>query len=260
VSKDAWSDVIRDLVSQGYLIKSDGTYPILKLTPKSAGVLKGSEKVMLTKTKEKIDAAEPLVEYEKDLFEQLKEVRRKIAQEENVPAYIVLSDATLMEIAEYLPHNKEEFLKISGFGQVKIERYGKQFWEVVANYCRNYNLKSRIHLKTPKRIRKERPEKETDTKQQSLELFKLGHSVLEIAQQRNLSLSTVETHLSFYIQQGTLSINDAMDAWKIPHIQKAIEDIGGKALGPLKQALGDDYSYGEIRMVMAHLEWMKAQQ
>ncbi len=258
VSKDEWSDVIRDLVSQEYLIKSDGTYPVLKLTTKSTGVLKGSEKVMLTKTKERIQVAQQSVEYEKDLFEQLREVRRKIAAEENVPAYIVLSDATLMEIAEYLPHNKEEFLKISGFGQVKIERYGKQFWEVVANYCRNYNLKSRIHLKTPKRIRKERPEKETDTKLQSLELFKLGHSILEIAQQRNLSLSTIETHLSFYIQQGALSIDDVMDAWKIPNIQKAIEDIGGKALGPLKQELGDDYSYGEIRMVMAHWEWMRS--
>jgi ATP-dependent DNA helicase RecQ len=162
-----------------------------------------------------------------------------------------------MELAMYLPHNKEEFFKISGFGQVKIEKYGKQFWDVVAAYCREHNLKSRIQLKTPKRMRRERPEKETDTKQQSFELFKSGHSVSAIAEQRKLSLSTIEGHLAFYVQRGALAIEDVMESFKIQPIQKALEQTGGLALGPVKGLLGDSYSYGEIRMVMAHLERLK---
>ncbi|MEY4929506.1 MAG: helicase RecQ [Bacteroidota bacterium] len=254
VSKEAWADIIRDLLAQEYLVKSEGMYPVLHLTPKSAAVLKGTETVMITKTKEKLSVVSSHEEnYDKDLFMQLKEVRRKIANEENVPAYIVLSDATLMELATYLPHNKEEFLKISGFGQVKIEKYGKQFWEVVAAHCREHNLKSRIHLKIPKRVRKERLERDTDTRQKSRELFQMGESIERIAELRNLSVSTIESHLAFYVQQGTLSIDEVMDKAKIKNIQNAIEQTDGKALSPIKELLGDGYSYGEIRMVVASL-------
>ena len=258
-SKEAWGDIIRDLLAQEYLIKSAGMYPVLQLTSKSATVLKGMEKVMITKTKEKVEATSVQeLSYEKDLFAQLKEVRRKIANAENVPAYIVLSDATLMELATYLPHNKDEFLKISGFGEVKIEKYGKQFWEVVADYCREHELKSRIHLKVPKRVRRERREKDTDTKQKSLELFKMGNSLQRIAELRNLSVSTVESHLAFYVQQGAVSIDKIMDASKREAIQKAMAQTDGKALTPIKELLGDDYSYGEIRIAMAYAEYERS--
>lgn len=257
VSKEDWNSVIRDLLAQEYLAKSEGMYPVLKLTPKSANVLKGLEKVMITRSKEMIEVKESHVEYESELLQQLKQTRRQIADEENVPAYIVLSDATLLELATYLPHNKDEFFKISGFGQIKIEKYGKQFWDVVAAYCREHNLKSRIHLKTPKRQRRERPEKETDTKQQSFELFKAGHSVTSIAEQRNLSQSTIENHLAFYIERGDLAIEEAMDVSKVEPIQKAIQQLNAVALSPVKEKLGDGFSYGEIRMVMAHLGSLK---
>lgn len=256
-SKEEWTTIIRELLSQHYLTKSDGIYPVLQLTQKSDSVLKAQEKVMLAKPKERVMVAMPKADYEAELFKQLKEKRTSIAREENVPAYIVLSDATLMEIATYLPHNKEEFKKISGFGEVKIEKYGKLFSDVVADYCTANNLQSRINLKSPKRIRKERPERETDTKQQSFEMFKLGHSIEKIAEQRELSAVTIEGHLAFYVQQGSLSIEQVMDASKIPTIQKVIEQVGGKALSPIKEKLGDAYSFGEIRMVMAYLERVK---
>ncbi len=260
VNKDNWNSVIRDLLAQDYLTKTDGAYPVLKLTPRSANVLKGLEKVMITQSKEVIEVKESNVDYESELLQQLKQTRRQIADEENVPAYIVLSDATLIELATYLPHNKDEFFKISGFGQTKIEKYGKQFWDVVAAYCRAHNLKSRIHLKTPKRQRRERPEKETDTKQQSFELFKAGHSIPSIAQQRNLGQSTIENHLAFYIERGDLAIEEVMDISKVEPIQKTIQQLNTVALSPVKEKLGGDYSYGEIRMVMAYLERTKSLQ
>ncbi len=257
-NKEEWTGVVRDLITQGYLAKSEGAYPILQLTTKSEQVLKGLTQVMITKTKEKIEVLESKSDYEVNLFQQLKDVRRQLATKENVPPYIVLSDATLMELATYLPHNKEEFRKISGFGEVKIEKYGKPFWDVVSAYCREHNLNSRIHLKSPKRQRRERPEKETDTKIQSLEMFKLGHSSAKIAELRGLSPVTIEGHLAFYIQEGELKIDQAMDTSKIPAIQKAIEQVDGKALSPIKELLGDQYSYGEIRMVMAYLNKNKS--
>lgn len=254
VSKENWTSIIRDLLAQGYLAKSEGTYPLLKLTPKSKTVLSGVEKVMITRSKEIEEITPADQSYEKFLLQQLKEVRKKIAQEENVPAYIVLSDATLLELATYLPHNKQEFLKISGFGEVKIERYGKYFWEVVAAYCKEHRLSSRIHLKVAKRKRPDKPERETDTKKLSLDLWRAGDDIAQIADKRNLSISTIENHLAFYIEQGAISIHDVVEERKIHSIKAAIQQTNSVALAPAKQLLGDDYSYGEIRMVMAHLE------
>jgi ATP-dependent DNA helicase RecQ len=154
ISRERWSNIIRDLLTQEYLIKAEGLYPVLKLTPKSEAVLKGLEPVMITKSKEVIEARQQKAEYETALFQELKVLRRQLADSENVPAYIVLSDATLVELATYFPHNKEEFSKISGFGQMKLEKYSKQFCDVVVRYCRTQNIASRIHLKAPKRQRK----------------------------------------------------------------------------------------------------------
>jgi ATP-dependent DNA helicase RecQ len=263
-SKEELQTLIYDLIARQYLFKTSGLYPVIRITEKGRSVLEGTEKVMLTRAKEKIEttqeAQETKLPHEADLLQKLKEVRRQLASKENVAAYIVLSDATLLELATYLPHSHEEFSKISGFGQLKLEKYGKQFSSIVAAYCLERDLSSRIHLKAPKRPYKERKERDSDTKKQTLKLFMEGHSVDQIAAQRNLSIATIELHLAFYIQQGKLPIEKLIVPEKIPVIQQAVEKIGGKALTPIKDSLGDDYSYGEIRYVIAFIESMKAEE
>jgi ATP-dependent DNA helicase RecQ len=103
-----------------------------------------------------------------------------------------------------------------------------------------------------------RPERDTDTKQRSLELFHEGNPISKIAELRNLSNSTVEGHLAFYVQQKELSIEQVMDSSKVAPIQQAIERLGGAQLAPVKSLLGDEYSYGEIKIVMAYLEALKS--
>jgi ATP-dependent DNA helicase RecQ len=257
VAKEDWNAIIKDLISQGYLAKSGGLHPVLILTTKSDLILKGNERVMLTKTKERIEVQEQKPDYETALFKQLKDVRQQLAIEENVPPYNVLSDASLREIATYLPHNKDEFRKISGFSEMKIERYGREFWDVVADYCTIHQLKSRMHLKAPKQIRGERIERDTETKQHSFMLFKDGLSIREIASSRQLSPLTIEGHLAFYVQQGKLRIDELMDLAKVRAIQKAIEKSGSTMVTTIKGLLGEIYSYGEIRIVLAHLEFLK---
>jgi ATP-dependent DNA helicase RecQ len=256
-SKETWNKVIRDLLGQGYLAKSDGAYPVLKLTGKSIAVQKGADKVMLVSSKVRIETEDQQVDYDTALFQKLREARKALAQEENVPAYIILSDATLTELATYLPHSKKEMAQISGFGQIKIEKYGKAFWQVIVDYCKPLNLTSRIHLKSPKPQRKEKVERDTETKQQSFNLFTRGYAIDKIAETRGLSSITVEGHLAFYVQSGRLSIGKLVSPEKIDIIQKAIESIGGMTLTPIKEFLGDQYSFGEIRLVMAHLESLK---
>lgn len=256
LGKDDWNGMIKDLLSQGYLGKSDGWRPTLFLTDKSKLILGGDGHVMITR--EKPDAQEANVAYETVLLQQLKMVRQQLAMAENVPAYIVLAEASLIEIATYLPHNKQEFRNISGFGETKIEKYGRHFWEAVADYCTKHQLKSRMHLKAPKRMR-ERSEYENDTKQQTLILFKRGFSVSEIAELRACTVSTVESHLAFYIRHGKIRVSEIVTGEKFTRIEKAVEKFGGTMITPIKNFLGDDCSYGEIKLVIAHLEHVNRQ-
>jgi ATP-dependent DNA helicase RecQ len=251
--KDEWRAFINELVQLGYLNKTDGMYPVLKLSDKSRSVLNGEVQVMLTKTKELIEVQEPTAQpYESELLQKLKATRRDLANLENVPAYIVLSDATLLELATYLPHNKDEFRKISGFGDVKIEKYGKHFWEVVAEYCKKHDLNSRMHLKIPKRERAPRYERDNDTKRQTFDMFNIGHSIPEIAERRGLSTGTIENHLAYYVSIGKLPLEKILTEERIAVIDDAIKKTDTIGLAPIKALLGDEYGYGEIRLVLAH--------
>ncbi|HMH32671.1 MAG TPA: DNA helicase RecQ [Puia sp.] len=158
--KEEWLHYIRELLHAGYLLQTVSQYPVLRLTEKSKGVLFEKEKVWLAAPLQIVIPKEPVVyqqhAYEKGLFEDLKRLRNKFAHEENVPAYIIFSDSTLMDIATYLPLSRNDLSKISGFGVYKMEKYGNPFLELVQDYCRDHNLESLIHLKQPKRERKQK--------------------------------------------------------------------------------------------------------
>jgi ATP-dependent DNA helicase RecQ len=259
LTRDNWNDIIKDLLNQGHLSRTGGARPVLTLTSKGESALNGFDKVMIANSKERIETPVQDPEHNTELYQQLKDVRRKLALAENVPAYIVLSDSSLVEIATYFPHNKEEFSRISGFGEIKIEKYGKEFWNVVAEYCVKNKINSRMHLKTPKRVRPERLERDNETKQLSLDMIKKGYSIAEVAALRELSRGTIENHIAFYIQQGKLGLDMLIDPAKVDHIRNAIDKFGRTMLTPIKASLGDDYSFGEIKMVMAHLDYAKQQ-
>jgi ATP-dependent DNA helicase RecQ len=254
ISKEDWSKYIQELVSRGYLQKSSGQYPVLLMTQKSQLVLRGLEQVMLTKSKEKIEIVNNNESsYEIPLFNQLKELRRNIAEETNVPAYIILSDATLTELATFLPLNPEQMSQISGFGEMKLAKYGEQFLHLISAYCHEKKLPSKIHLKKPKKIRKEKTEKITDTKLQTLTLYKSGKEIAQIAAQRNLSVVTIETHLALFIENGELSVNEFVSPEKFNKIKTVVQQLGDKVLAPIKETLGNEFSYCEIRMAIAHI-------
>jgi ATP-dependent DNA helicase RecQ len=261
LSKNEWQAIIRELLDREYLEKTVGQYPVLRVTAKSTDVLKG-EKVMLVKSKESAGLAVHENEelYETELYLRIKAVRNKIAARENVPPYIVISDATSMELARYLPLKIEDLMRMSGFGQVKVEKYGSEFIACIATYCQERNLESRIHLKQQKRIRKEKIERDNETKQLTLKLFQEGRSVTEIAVARNLNKSTIENHLAFYIREGKITVDQLLAPEKYTVIKDAIKTYGSKTLAPIKESLGQGYTYGEIRYVLAHLEISKLEE
>ncbi|MFT3746202.1 MAG: DNA helicase RecQ [Pyrinomonadaceae bacterium] len=260
LSKDHWTEYFKDLISQGFLAQTDGQYPVLVLTETSLEVLAGQTPVELTKARIKEPPAKRVdrqVDYPHipELFNALRQVRTVIARGENVPPYVVFSDATLVEMATYLPQTEWEMRKISGVGDLKVERYGADFINEIRNYSVRNSLVSRIDLKSSKRERKQRTKRDVngkDTYHMSLDLFRDGLSIPEIARERELSVTTIENHLTRFIPTGQVRLDQFVSVEKVEPIREAIVKFSDSAaLSPIKEYLGDEYSYGEIRAVMA---------
>ena len=260
ISRNNWFDYFKDLIAQGYLKQTEGQYPTIALTEKSLPVLRGEESVELFKVTIKEDKKTSLVsklehEYLQDLFDELKKLRTTFARQENVPPYVVFSDATLIEMATYLPQTTDEMRKISGVGDLKLQKYAADFLAIIKDYCHTNNLASRISLKTPKREpkkRTKRDERGNTTYDVTLDMFRSGLSIDEIAESRELARNTIETHLVRFIPTGEIELTEIVPAEKIETIRDAIaKHSDGAAISPVKEFLGEDYSYGEIRAVLA---------
>jgi ATP-dependent DNA helicase RecQ len=260
ISKNNWFEYFRDLIAQGYLKQIESQYLTIVLTEKSEAVLRGNERVELIKVTIKEDKKTSLVSkishpYLTDLFDDLKRARTAFARSENVPPYVVFSDATLVEMATYLPQNELEMRRISGVGELKFQKYGADFLQEIKRYCKVNQLESRINLKSPKHERKSRTkrgENGNDTYSISLDMFNSGRSIEEIAETRGMAKSTIEMHLIRFIQTGEVSLEDLVLYRKIEPIKNAIVRLNaGFAVAPVKEFLGEDYSYAEIRAVMA---------
>lgn len=253
ISKEDWRKYIEDLLFQQYLQKAKGEYPVLKLTDKSIGVLKGDIKVQLIKLGERAVVLNEKPPYEAGLFLELKQLRNHFALQEKVPPYLVFSDATLMELCTYLPLHLSEISHISGFGEIKIKKYGKEFLDAITQYCQIHGIKGRIKEIKQKRIQLKTKVSAGDTKLNSLKLYRQGKTIMEIAGQRNLSPQTIEGHLAHFILDGTIQVTEIVPEKKIPSIIEAIKTHGTHTMGPIKQALGEETSYGEIKAVINFL-------
>ena len=113
------------LTAEGYLTPSDGQFPTLMVSPLGVKVLRGEETVSRKQT-----VVKQLVENDA-LFEELRQLRLSLAQEQNLPPYIIFSDQTLKELAQKQPQTALAFLEIKGVGQNKLEKYGEAFLAVL---------------------------------------------------------------------------------------------------------------------------------
>ncbi len=206
-----------------------------------------------TASDKKIESPHPL------LHKQLRELRNKICDQKNMPVYYVAGSATIDEMAAYLPQTVDDIVKITGFGSAKAKQYGGMFLKIIREYCEANQLSSSMHEKQPKKERKEKiiKQEKDDSKAISYNLYKEGKSVTEVAKLRNLAVSTIESHLTFYVQRGMISVNELVQTEKLVLIEPHLENYDGNTIAPIKQKLGDAVSFGEIKMVLAAKEWQK---
>lgn len=139
-SADNVRAMVNYLVAHDYLQMEEGEFPVLSFTDKTMAFLKGDVKLLMRKVEERKEKRErPRKEHQakttnEELFEILRNLRREISKEEDVPPYVVFSDKTLAAMCELLPVNAEEFLEIPGVGETKLQRYGEAFIEVINNW------------------------------------------------------------------------------------------------------------------------------
>ncbi|HRW33565.1 MAG TPA: DNA helicase RecQ [Thermotogota bacterium] len=122
-------ELINFLSAEGYLEVSSGLYPIIKLTTQSWQVLKGKKRVF-----KKTSSFKHKNDQDTRLFQELKELRKQISLEENVPPYIVFPDYSLREMSCLKPQTGEELLSIKGVGEKKLQKYGQKFLELIMTY------------------------------------------------------------------------------------------------------------------------------
>jgi len=143
LSVDEWGSIYRQLIHLGYLLQDMGNYSVLRLTERARPLLKGEEKLVLARQPAPRPAAKkqsakpvrtPLVHNE-ELFQLLRTVRKRLADEENVPPFVVFSDATLVAMASAMPRSEAEMLQVSGVGDHKLRRYGGEFLRAIDEYA-----------------------------------------------------------------------------------------------------------------------------
>lgn len=196
-----------------------------------------------------------------ELYRELKKQRDSICARKDLPVYLVAGSKTLEEMARYLPQTLEELKQIAGFGEAKIKAYGQQFLNIVLEYCSKRQLSSCISEKAPKREKRSKDDSRvSDTKAESFRLYKEGKILHEIAKERNLTVQTIQGHLAHYVQKGEINIEELVDQEKYKLIVSALKDFNSGSMSAIKEKLGNDIGYGEIRLTSAWLSFQKEHQ
>jgi ATP-dependent DNA helicase RecQ len=252
-SKEDLRHLIGHLVSRKLLVKYGDEFPILGIAQLGQAFLKNREAICLPKPKANGKASQPgaaaAAGYDQELFEQLRRLRKNLADEKGVPPFVVFGDLALRQMALYLPQSAENFAKISGVGAEKLKQYGAIFTEVIQAYARENNL-SALDIPVKRAAAPRRLTHLGPTYQETKKLLRQKVSVEQMASMRSLSVATILAHLEKLVRSGEPLDLDYLrpPREKFAPIAAAFQQSGGKALGPVRELLGEQISYEELRI------------
>ena len=253
---DEWRQLCRSLLHQELLAETTDGYSVLKLNegswqvlkkqiPVNIHVFKRPESTKAAKSSDdvKLSADEIL------LLDQLRGVRKRLADEQSVPPYIVFSDASLRQMAQQRPITTEAFATISGVGKRKLEQYGQVFTQEIQQYCQAHNL---VPMTVGKPDVPRSTGELTSTYITTHTLHQQGLSPSEIALERGLRLGTIIEHLNQLIEMGQeVDLSTLVSPERQVPIFEAIEKVGSHSLRTIRDELGETFDYNEIRLVRA---------
>lgn len=186
-----------------------------------------------------------------ELFELLRVLRNEIAQENDLIHYQVFTQKALYEICETLPTNKQELLQVNGMGKTRVEKYGSAILQIIRDFCDENDIETTADVDM---FEAEKPKKKIgDTKKASLELFKSGKTIKQIADERELNENTITGHLASFIESGEVKITDLISETLYEELKALIPKKKFENLSDLKHQVDDKYTYGELRLVLDDL-------
>ncbi|MGB5769011.1 MAG: RecQ family ATP-dependent DNA helicase, partial [Crocosphaera sp.] len=236
-----WKMLGRSLIHQGFVDETTDGFSVLKLNKYSWEIFKNERKVEIAVTESL--SLKRLNNYntrkaESDLLlDKLRQLRKHLADQNRVAPYVIFADSSLRLMAQIKPQTLEAFKKISGVTAYKAQQYGDSFVSEIRDFCQQQSLPTPLP---------------TNTNMITLQLYQQGLNVSEIAERRNLKETTIYGHIADLIEMHQpVDIENFISEHKKAMIIKCIQTIGDGVLTPLKNHLGDDYSYGEIKLVRA---------
>ncbi|QED37025.1 DNA helicase RecQ [Antarcticibacterium arcticum] len=242
-----WQQYIIQLINIGYIEIAFHKHNQLQLTPLAKTVLFEGAPVRLAKipTEKEIKIQEETVSKRKDssLFEKLRQLRLRIAQEEGIPAYLIFNDATLKEMEKERPMTDEDFMNINGVGRKKMQDYGYQFIKEIISYKK-------------KKPAKKKKAKKGNTYKLTLELYNEGLSIEEISERRGLAPTTIFSHLAKLYDEGNpIDMKQFISKEDLEAVRKARIELGTpEALKPYFEHFQQAMDYGAIRVALAVLQ------
>jgi len=260
LSQEEWTDYIAQLINLGFADVAYNDHYTVKLNAKSWEVLKNNKPVELAKhvpvAKKRAEQAETEVSKPKheviqdELFERLKELRKKIADRESIPPHNLFGDTTLWEMARYKPVRDNELAQIIGVTEEKVRKYSHEFTEFILAFIRE--KKTQV------------ASLDIDTHKLSLNLYQTGLTPQQIAEKRGLKADTIIGHLlKLHHEEGA-----DIDFWQIINrneYEMIIDGVvsldlkKGDALKPLYEYLNEAYDYYKLRIALTLWEKEEAQ-
>jgi ATP-dependent DNA helicase RecQ len=282
-----WYSYIHQMLNDGlfYIAYEEGY--ALKITERGHQVLKGqlslplkkfqpaekAEKPTRASKKAAADAASVFAGTpEARLFEQLRKLRKQIADEQGVPPYVVFSDATLQEMAVEQPTSRVGMLAVSGVGMKKFDTYGEAFIRVILEHGSprpvdsddeiDFTPRPRAAAKEPKAAKEPRDAQTvSDSEDSSFQMHRLGLSPAAIAERRGLAESTVRQHLyNAYVKGRELRVHDFLDDGQLAEIFTGRAQLGGNPpLRDLFDHLRERYDYFQLRLAAIYHQKLRGQ-
>ncbi len=278
---DEWLSIHRQLVSQGLVDVDMEGYGSLKLNSKSWEILKKQREVPLRKdpvlaksktrkSRNKLvigDANSPSLSTPeaKKLLDSLRALRTQLAQEQQVPSYVIFADKTLLELACYRPESTSELYAVSGLGDQKVFRYGTAIVETLLKHQQEHGRPDDLTpiaaskvKEVPSQITKKDKAEVSSSALETLELFEDIQDIEKVAEERSIKPATVYAHLTSCVKAEKINITDVVDFDK-PELDclydtiKLYESEGFMQLSPIYNALCGNYSFELLRMVKASM-------
>jgi ATP-dependent DNA helicase RecQ len=256
LKREAWQAIGRELLRLGLIECAPGKFTTLALTRPGREALRQRTPIILTKQIEVVSqsrdqrARAGAIECDEVLFERLRGLRRKLADERNVPAYVIFSDVSLREMARNYPTTATEFRRIPGVGEQKLKDFAEAFLSEIKNYLDANSRRTFSSGLDP--LRPPRRSRLNDSQKETLRRFRSGESVNDISRARGFVRSTIYDHLEAAIKSGeSLELVRFFTAAQREEIAWAFRRVADGKLEDVRSLLDSKYDDVELRIFRA---------